>query len=173
MIRRNGYRKFIGIDPGANGFVSVLVYDEYDDLVGREYLPMPIVNSRLGGLMLYEFLLEHKDCDMCIVEDVHAIHGSSAKSNFSFGRNVGGLHAILDAIPIKFNLVQPKVWQKGVIVEGVTSKDTKVRSIESAKTLFPYEDLRKSSRATKPHDGKADSMLMALYGKKIFDKKML
>jgi len=170
MIRVNGYRKFIGIDPGANGFVSVLIYDEYDDLVGSDYLPMPMVYGRVGGLELYDFLLKHKDCEVCVVEDVHAIYGSSAKSNFSFGRNVGGLHAILDAVPIKFELIQPKTWQSGVILGGINSKDTKVRSIHSAGVHFPLEDLRKSSRATKPHDGKTDSMLMALYGKKFLAK---
>ena len=96
----------ISTDPGQSGSTC--------------YLPSS------GGDVLF---LDHKQNDIvevhrwieqrllqgveyCIIEDVHSLFGMSAKSNFSFGRNLGVMTTLLELTQLPVHKVQPKVWQK-------------------------------------------------------------
>lgn len=163
---------YIGIDPGAKGFIS---YSSDDEI---ESIQMPLNGTSVDLKTLFEIFLSlsvfnHK----CIIEDVHAIYGSAAGATFSFGYTIGGTHALLEASGIGYELVQPKMWQKemwaGIEIQKKPSKsgsrivtDTKATSILAAKTLFPHIDLRANSRCKIDHDGKADSLLLMEYCKK-------
>lgn len=115
-----------------------------------------------------------------ITEDVHSVHGSSAESNFKFGRN---LQAIIDVCEfmkfitnngITYRMVQPKEWQKiawkgmpRVKKKSSTGKtmvnDTKAISLLAAKSIFPSERFI-LPRCRVPNDGIVDAALMAHYG---------
>ena len=120
----------------------------------------------------------------CVIEDVHAIFGSSAKATFQFGFNKGYLIGLLSANKIPYTLVQPKDWQKvmwqnadmvvnykTVTKQGkqTTRKEvnTKQTSINCAKRLFPTIDFRKSERAKNYDDNKVDSVLMCEYARRM------
>jgi hypothetical protein len=49
---------------------------------------------------------------LVVIEDVHSIFGSSSKSNFQFGRSLGILEGVVNALDIPYVKVQPKEWQK-------------------------------------------------------------
>ena len=81
-------KHYIGIDPGQKGFVVVI--DEKGKFVNafsllRDHKVVDVNDlvTRLFDLSIYE-----DDCHI-ILEDVHSIFGSSAKSNFNFGWIVG------------------------------------------------------------------------------------
>ena len=120
---------------------------------------------------------------VCVIEDVHAIGNSAAKSTFTFGFNKGYLVGLLAANKIPYVLVQPKTWQKEmwlnsdmvvnykkVTIKGkeVTKKevDTKNTSINAAKRLFPQIDFRKSERCKNLDDNKVDATLMSEYARR-------
>lgn len=167
---------YIGIDVGSKGFISVQKNGEWDFL--------SIADSDLYTISNYlrTIRLNNKQV-ACVIEDVHSIFGSSAKSTFSFGFNKGFLVGILASLEIPYTLVQPKEWQKTlwgnsdivvdykkVIVKGkeTTKKEvnTKHTSINCCKRLFPTLDLRKSERAKNIDDNKVDSILMSEYGRR-------
>lgn len=166
---------YIGADPGSDGFISVIDNGEY------RFLPI----DGTPPLDIGKFIGEYKDKEcIAILEDVHAVFGSSAQGTFNFGFSKGLLFGLLIAHKIPYVLVAPKDWQNAVWInadkEFTTQKqhlkdgsertikkvDTKSTSINAARRLFPDVDFRKSARAKKPHDGKVDALLMAEYGRR-------
>src|SRR5690554_174431 len=164
-------KTYIGIDPGAKGGIVALR--------GNEII-MSIATPEKGGDMDVEAILfevtRYPDA-IIIIEDVHSIFGSSAKANFSFGRNVGQLNAILQLSGLRYHYVPPKTWQKEIWTnvdklykpkkpnQKNASVDTKKTSLNTALRLFPGHDFRKSERSKIPHDGIVDASLIAEYGR--------
>lgn len=163
---------FIGIDPGKDGGIAILnnngeiVFKTNSPQIGKE-ADLHKIDTILKS---YVVLKQHH----VIMEDVHSIFGMSAKSNFSFGKNVGHLEGMLIGMGTKYTLVAPKKWQKEMW-EGIPEQrkpgkegkkgpiDTKTMSLLAVKRLFPGADLRKSERSTKAHDGIVDALLLAEY----------
>lgn len=170
-------KTFVGIDPGAKGFITAIFPD------GRMKFA---AIADMSEQELFLFLRSIKDMSeqvTAVMEDVHPLFGSSAKSTFSFGEIKGLLRGLLIAGKIPYTLVPPKTWQKEIwttpdvvsSTETVRRKngdvkvkriDTKATSINAARRLFPEVDLRKSERSKKPDDNKVDSMLMAEYARR-------
>ena len=104
------------------------------------------------------------------VEKVHSVFGSSASSNFSFGYNVGAIHATIRALRMGFNLIPPKDWQKLVIIESdivmkdEKKRDTKKTAANAAARIFPDVDFRRTPRSKIAHDGMVDAALIAYAG---------
>ena len=174
--------KYIGIDPGSSGGVAYIDTEKNKHAA----IKMPVIKSVFD---LNEFSkimrrLLSTDHHHVVMEDVHSIFGMSAKSNFSFGKNVGNIEGVLASFSAKYTKVTPKVWQaemwQGInIVKINTGKktksgnvkyktDTKATSLLAAKRLFPEDDFLASERSSKPHDGIIDALLMAEYAKRKF-----
>lgn len=176
-------KTFIGIDPGSVGFITAMFpngekefysIDENDDLsLGRILKDIKKRSWEVSAVM----------------EDVHAIFGSSANSTFSFGEIKGVLKGLLIANEIPYILVQPKTWQQEIWIHQdeiyttkqrtITDKatgdktvkqykavDPKPTSINAARRLFPKVDFRKNERCRKIDDNKVDSLLMAEYARR-------
>ena len=169
-------KAYLGIDVGSKGFISLQC-----DGVWEHYSIEDNDLYELSNIML-DIRKRYKSI-ACVIEDVHAIFGSSAKATFGFGFNKGYLIGLLSASQIPYTLIQPKEWQKemwgnadivvnykDVIVkcEKKTRKEinTKQTSINCAKRLFPTIDFRKSERAKKIDDNKVDSVLMCEYARR-------
>lgn len=166
---------YIGIDPGTDGYLSVIDNGEC------RFLPIDGTPMLEIGKFIGEF--RNKQC-VAVLEDVHALHGTSAGSMFNFGMSKGFLLGLLIAHKIPYVLVAPKDWQGGVWInadkEYTTQKqklknggektvrkvETKTTSLNAALRLFPDVDFRKTERCKKFHDGKVDSLLMAEYGRR-------
>lgn len=169
-------RLYIGIDPGKNGFISVLQDD------AKSFIPIPLIGKEYDIKELsniFQFLNKYDTKVYAVLEDVHAIFGASASATFEFGFGLGLLEALLVANNIPYSKIQPKKWQKQMF-EGIpeitkpssTGKtmktDTKAMALMAAKRMFPDIDLRATDKCKKPHDGKVDALLMCEYCKRNF-----
>lgn len=106
------------------------------------------------------------------INALNFLHICNLCSNFEWV--LGILEGMLAGMGFAYTKVIPKERQK-VMWQGVSpvyksgkSVDTKATSLLAAKRLFPNEDLRKSERASKPHDGIVDALLMAEYCRRKF-----
>lgn len=167
---------YIGIDVGSKGFISAQkdgVWEHYS-IEDNDYYQLSEILRKMR---------EENAEISCVIEDVHSIFGSSAKSTFAFGFNKGYLVGLLAANRIPYTLIQPKEWQrtlwgnsdmvvtyKEVIIKGkkVSKKEvnTKQTSINCAKRLFPTMDFRKTEKCKKIDDNKVDSILLCEYGRR-------
>lgn len=158
-----GMKVFIGIDPGKDGAMAMLGYRETPILVPfseTEYAhhlrwvePFFVATGTEGVLSWRE--------TFAVVEHVNAMPGQGVTSCFSFGQNFGFILGLLTAFHIPYELVRPQKWKKEF---GCTSD--KNTSIEVAQRLFPDVDLRRTPQCKKPHDGKAEALLMAEYARR-------
>lgn len=168
-------KAWVGIDPGGDGGIACIDFNGHVKKWG-----MPNNGNGIEVLDLVSILdgLKEEYNVTLILEDVHSIFGTSAKSNFSFGFTCGAINAIVVTRLLKLLPVQPKAWQKIIWANSdkvykplkekqkTASIDTKATSLNACKRLFPGLDLRKSARASKPHDGITDAILIAEYGRR-------
>lgn len=154
---------YIGLDPGSCGALTILHGESIESFAFEDYDISDIV---------YELReLNSHNSVYAVVEDVHAVFGSSAKGTFEFGFNKGWIVGMLTALNIPYSMIPPKKWQSAVwercdkVMDGKKVK-TKETSINCAKRIFPGVDLRRSPKCKKPHDGICDSLLMAEYARR-------
>lgn len=89
-----------------------------------------------------------------------------AGSLAQFQRGVGrGWQWLLMALEIPHELVHPRTWQI-VMHRGLAKDDKKQTSILAAQRYFPGVDLRRNERCKVPHDGIAEALLIAEYGRR-------
>lgn len=158
----------MGIDVGGKGFVTTQkdgVFSHYS-IEDNDYYQLSEIMAEIR---------KEKEI-VCVIEDVHSIFGSSAKSTFNFGFCKGYLIGLLAANRIPYHLIPPKEWQKEIwsnadkVVkyssDGKKSTDTKNTSINACKRIFPHLDLRKNERCKNIDDNKVDSILMSEYARR-------
>ena len=170
-------KAYLAIDPGSKGCIAI----QSDK--GREYYFI----CELDYYQLSEVfakIREEYDDITCVMEQIHAIYGSSAKATFSFGEINGVLLGLLCANKIPYTLIPPKEWQtcmwtntdkeydyklvkdkNGVYVNKKTV-NTKKTSINAAKRLFPTEDFRRNPKCKNIDDNKVDALLMPEYARR-------
>ncbi len=154
---------YIGLDPGSKGALTVLHGESIESVAFDDY-DISDICYKLRDLVNYNSVY-------AVVEDVHAVFGSSAKGTFEFGYNKGWIVGMLTALNIPYSMIPPKKWQSGVwercdkVMEGKKVK-TKETSINCAKRIFPGVDLRRTPKCKNPHDGICDSLLMAEYARR-------
>lgn len=167
---------YIGIDPGARGMIVTQYKGEF-----KHYSIADNDLYQLADIMA-EIRRKYPNI-VCVMEEIHAIYGSSAKATFSFGEIFGKLQALLAANKIPFVLVPPKTWQKEIWInsdlvvtyKSVTIKgkattkkevNTKATSINAAKRLFPTMDFRRTDRCKNIDDNLVDAVLMSEYARR-------
>lgn len=157
----------IGIDPGKEGFITVMSRGKI------ESFPIPKVKDVIDEVGLASLILEIATaCDLkythVAIEDVHALHGSSAQATFNFGGVTWSLRMGFTMCGLPVHRVAPKKWQKEMH-EGVKPcADKKQMSILAAKRLFPSYNLLRTPKCTKPDDNLVDSLLIAEYCRRNF-----
>ena len=178
----NDARTILGIDPGLSGALTYLTGDELeifdiptyqvkrgsrkkrasDPLESPKNIPLykreldidavvRIVNSRAESTAL------------AIIERVNAMPEQGIASTFQFGRTAGILEGIVASNFIAREYVVPRVWRAKVGVRG--GKDG---SRSRASELFPASA---ALWARKKDDGRAESALIALYGRRMFTQE--
>lgn len=143
--------EFVGIDPGKKGGIAII---DGKDIKAEPFSEAGFVN-----------ILSNIKDGFCVVEKVGAMPGQGVVSMFSFGQNFGFIQGVLQAYKIPYELVTPQKWKK----EFSVTKD-KNTSIEVVKRLFPDANLKASERSRKDHDGMAEALLMAEYGRRHYAK---
>lgn len=147
---------YIGIDPGQLGALAIL--DSNGEV--REVM----LHDRFEYILLFDRLAKMDGLSPCaFVEHLNARPPMqcSSKTNFSLGEDFGWTCGVLEALRLPYQLVRPAVWKKEF---GCTSD--KNTSIQTARRLFPSVDLRRTDRCKKDHDGKAEALLIAEWGRR-------
>lgn len=162
-------KTIIAIDPGEKGYVTVLQDGEF------QFFSIADNDREALAVFINSFSDPFLD-SVAIMEEVHAIFGSSAKGTFSFGEIFGFLKGLLIAYGIPYHLVQPKAWQGEIWIQedkvyrykhdGKKMVDTKRTSLASARRLFPDVDLKRTPKCKNTDDNKIDSLLICEYARR-------
>ena len=146
---------WIGCDPGAKGAMCALYEDGTIKLKDFD----EITYNMMHWLMEID---NANEIQMVMIENVHSIFGSSAKSNFNFGYNTGIMHGLFRGLGLPLDLVQPKAWQKHV---GVTKKGKEIKKDVASicDRMHPRCEIRGPQGGLK--DGRSDALMVATYCK--------
>ena len=77
------------------------------------------------------------DIEYCNCELLHAIYGTSAKSNFTYAKNIGRTEAFMIANDIPYREIKAKQWQAKMFHGMPSNLTTKEKSKELTLKLFP------------------------------------
>jgi len=143
--------RYLGFDPGAKGGVAII--DTEHSICEAWRYPGDV--SEMAKLVR-QIISDYGEIDLACVEQVHAMPGNGATSMFKFGTNFGSILGILSALSIPYVMCTPRKWQKEMLDAG--TGETKERSLNMARRLYPHVDLR-----YKADDGKADAIHIARY----------
>jgi hypothetical protein len=181
---------WIGCDPGKSGALVAIystgqiVMKKVPLVKGTREIDIKEFKNQFLSVFNITDTGELAEEVIVIIEDVHAIAMSSAKSQFQFGRALGILEGIVAALDLPFIKIQPKKWQ-GTCLEGVPlifkpskpkankkgemvvskSNDTKAMALVAAKRLYPGLSFKLTDKCTNDDDGIVDALLIAHYGK--------
>jgi crossover junction endodeoxyribonuclease RuvC len=143
---------YLGFDPGKEGAMAI---------IGPHLIPSAHAFDRHVYVEKLADLKKQFNL-FAVVEHVGAMPGQGVTSCFSFGESFGWLQGVLDAMRIPYELARPQKWKK--VFSCTSDKNT---SIAVAERLFPEVDLRRTPLCRKPHDGKAEALLIAEYARRI------
>ena len=146
--------RIAGIDPGKSGGIAFL------SEAGPLAEPMPLCGKEIDGRYLAEWLKESAP-DLVVVEKVGAMPGQGVTSMFTFGTGFGRVLGVIEALGLPYRLVTPQAWKK-VVLAG-TSRD-KTAAVEFVNRAYPALNLA-PGRKRVPHDGMADAVCIAEYGR--------
>lgn len=149
--------KIVGIDPGRQGALASVCED------GVEILLMPYVGKELDCRKVYEWLIDQSP-DLIILERQLGMAGQGRVSIFSIAKTYGELRSIVEIMGVRYYTPLPSQWTK-VALAGVPGKK-KERNIAACHRAFPDVSLM-FPRKRKPHDGAADALLLAEYGRRL------
>ena len=154
--------KVIGIDPGLDGAVAVMVEGKVVEV--HDIPSFEITNSYTGKrkrkvdvLGLFRILAAHPDTEFVLLEQVWAMPKQGVSSAFTFGKTAGAIEAVVAMSTLPMHTVAPQVWKREL---RVTNDKDGARS--RASDLFP-EGYEWFSR--KKDHNRAEAALIAHYGR--------
>lgn len=156
----------IGIDLGLHGAITDMTQD------GITSYAMPTCGKDIDITEINTFLRTYVSEDTVVVfERIGLIFKSSKTTAFSMGKQLGAMEALCISRKIPHEIIPPKEWQKAIFqgipeIKKGDSRDTKAMALVAVRRLFPSAILTVGKRATKPHDGVVDSILLAEYARR-------
>ncbi len=150
---------FCGIDPGLSGAVGFITEaGEFVDVYDMPTLPTTTGRRQVDAAELADLLREHSPA-FTMVERVGARPGEGPTGAFSFGHTFGSITAVLAALGLAHDLVQPAVWKRRA---GIPPGAGKGASVAVCKRLLPKAA---DHLARVKDDGRAEALLLALHGR--------
>jgi len=145
----------LGIDPGLSGAIALLRNGEFADV-----WDMPTMGRGTGNkqqINAAEVARILRECPPCTsyIELVGAMPGQGVSSMFNFGKAAGAVMGALAALQFPMVEVTPVRWKREF---GLIGKE-KDMARTHAQQLMPTAPL-----SLKKHCGRADALLLALYG---------
>lgn len=154
---------YIGVDNGLSGGISAI--DENQNVLFSRVMPIIQGKGKSYDLNTISNIFNKFDIDgeiFVVLEKAHVRPISGKRACFMTGYGYGALQGVLSALNIPYEIIRPKDWQQDILM-GINTGDTKKDSILWAKKKYPKLDLKATERCTKDHDGKTDSLAMAVY----------
>lgn len=164
---------YIGVDPGNDGGLSLL------DPKGKalEWQRMPEVNGIVD--FFHDAQIQSESKVICVFEEHRGGKAgiSSAAAHKSAGRYIGMIQIICAVYKIKMVCVTPQTWKAHFKLINRTLPGTvklsdkdkrdmaKAASIKLCKQFFPGISLLATPRCSNDHDGIAESLLLAEWGR--------
>lgn len=170
------YRAFLGIDPGLDGAIAVLTPGLRTTLAWA--CPTPTYRDDRGRrqfdrAQMVSTLRTWSDC-CAAIEKVNAapMHGrrQGTTGMFRFGFGYGIWMGVLESLGIPVIEVDPRRWKR-VVLKGLGSD--KEAAIRYCQTCHPDVNLLAKKRSRKPHDGMADALCIAEYGRRTWTERAL
>lgn len=168
-------RIVVGIDPGADGGIYRVEYDDKGGFIKGEMTSCDPDAEKTTGSVREAILLGSRPVDLVVVEKVHAFPGQGVSSMFTFGTRFGVLQGAIYSCDVPLVFVTSQMWQKdmGIKLEKGTGDDQptpakkkafrrkliKQRSFDMAKALLPVK-----SSGLDINIKNADAALIALWG---------
>lgn len=90
---------------------------------------------------------------------------ASTFSSFMIWQNI--IMELQEEFHVDFTTVSPQKWQALFWKAGKIEATTKELSVAHAKSIFQGQNFIPSAKATNPHDGLADAVLIAEYGRRM------
>lgn len=148
-----------GIDPGLSGALGFITEaGEFVAVYDMPTLPTTTGRRQVDAAELAAILREHSP-NFTMVERVGARPGEGPTGAFSFGHTFGAITAVLAAVGLPHDLVQPAVWKRRA---GIPPGADKAASIAVCKRLLPSA----SEHLTRvKDDGRAEALLLALHAR--------
>ena len=166
---------YIGIDIGILGAISI------EDKGVLTTHKMPLIGKEVDYHEIHRILEPYEGGNGIVVfEKLGQIFNTSKAVAFSMGYQAGAVEMVCIARSIPYTKVTAKDWQKemftGVdnmvkksnLAKSGETRDTKGMALIAVKRLLPTLKLTFGEKATKPHDGLIDSVLMVEYAKRKF-----
>lgn len=177
--------RFIGIDFGAKGGLASL--SESGEILQVTRMPL----NRDGSIDAFQVMIwlqeeawqaQSKGEGIIVTgEKLHSIFGSSAKSNFQFGKNIGVAIGAIGCAQVEYREVRAVDWQEsifshswdryGCLIEvpemgevksgGRYKRDTKAMASFAADALWPTNE-------SKLTDGQIDALLIAEFSRRTY-----
>ena len=149
----------IGIDPGLKGGIAFL------SAKGAGASVMPVAGKEIDGRALAA-ALDLSRPDVVIIEKVASRPGQGVASMFRFGQGYGVIIGVCEALGIPYRLVTPQAWKKTVLAGTAKDKDAAISFVRRA---YPDIDLS-PGRLRVPHDGMADAVCLAEFGRQLMGR---
>ena len=162
---------YIGIDPGLSGAVAVIqdteayfgehridVFDTPTALVEGEKTKRKYLVPAMCRLLVQ---YAKRNDVLAVLEHVHSMPKQGVASSFCFGEGKGMWEGILAAFEIPTELVSPQRWKKAIMAD-----QGKEKSAARFKAMALFPSLADHLKLVK-HDGRAEALLMAEYGKRL------
>lgn len=148
----------LSIDPGNSGGLALLgTYLE--DLIALYSMPLTETLSAghtkhfIDGERVSQLVRAHQPV-CAVLERVSSRPGQGVAGVFAFGRGVGVIEGVLQALRVPISYVAPQVWKRhhGLI------KQPKRASLELVRELYPDAEL-----PLVKHEGRAEAVLIGLW----------
>ncbi len=153
---------YIGIDPGKSGGIAAID----DDGFLMHLSTMPLSGGPIDPVAVAN-ILRKLDKKHVFIEHAQAMPKQGVTSMFNYGMGFGVLQGICSALGCPMTLIKPRLWQKAMHVGADQSACPKDRSFQVVYRLFPTANLKASERCKNDHDGMADALLIAEYGRRL------
>jgi crossover junction endodeoxyribonuclease RuvC len=144
---------YLGIDPGLSGAWGMIDHhgcywscgDMHHDTEGI-----------LDTERIWDEMCQARDRldTKVFIEKVHSMPKQGVVSVFSFGMAFGGALSLARRFKTEVVMVTPQLWKKTLVLNS-----DKQLSLDMAREIFPQAPLH-----LKKHNGRAEALLIALYG---------
>ncbi len=162
---------YVGIDPGITGAIALIAPDGSARVKDMPIITIEKKTKTKKGNVAHKRMIDKQALVTILktlvgfevhifLEQVGVMPGEGSVGAFSFGKGCGIIEGAIAALGLPLTMVTPMAWKK-VMVTGKGGRDKNVSRLR-CQELFPQVDCH-----LKKHDGRAEAVLIAEYGRRL------